>query len=172
MGRSHKCVFPSHLPSLTFFLMQTVLLESPFGEITQSPLPTLPFECEVQKNPGDSVIWDSISLQIIYCIIQVCPPDKDRWFGSGGGLGICNMKKLFHWWNLVFYLFGVLFSSIGDFWMDTVRIHSTKEKLWSRTWGKNPCCCILHSLGVSVLWVDMGLWLVSQSASEWNLPLN
>lgn len=33
---------------------------------------------------------------------------------GGGGLGIYNMKELFHWWNLVFYLFGVLFFSIGD----------------------------------------------------------
>lgn len=79
VGRFHKCVFPSFLPSLTFFLMQTVPLASPFGEITQSSLPTLPFECEVQKNPGDSVIWDSISLQIIDRInfIQVRPPDED-----------------------------------------------------------------------------------------------
>lgn len=36
-------------------------------------------------------------------------------FGVGEGFGIYNMKKLFHWWNLVFYLFGVLFFSIGDF---------------------------------------------------------
>lgn len=59
--------------------MQTVPLASPFGEITQSSLPTLPFECEVQKNPGDSVIWDSISLQIIDHInfIQVRPLDED-----------------------------------------------------------------------------------------------
>lgn len=99
VGRFHKRVFPSLLPSLTLFLMQTVALESPFGEITQSPLPTLPFECEVQKNPDDSVIWDSISLQIIAHInfIQVRPPDEDRLFGSwGGGLGDLNMKKLFH----------------------------------------------------------------------------
>lgn len=80
MGRSDRCVFPSLPPPLTFFLMQPVSVESPFGEITQSPLPTLPFECEVQKNPGNSVIWDSISLQIIDHInfIQVLPPDEDR----------------------------------------------------------------------------------------------
>lgn len=80
MGRSDKCVFPSLPPPLTSFLMQPVSLASPFGEITQSPLPTLPFECEVQKNPGNSVIWDSISLQIIDHInfIQVLPSDEDR----------------------------------------------------------------------------------------------
>lgn len=51
------------------------------------------------------------------------------WELVGGGLGIYNMKKLFHWWNLVFYLFGVLFFFYWRFKTDTVRIYGTKERL-------------------------------------------